>query len=102
VSFVELFARERASRQQTEHIVIHGRSSGLHQVERERVACVVVGVNDSHPRIEADSSQSQPRFGFEDCVAVVADGVDRVDRHARIPSQEGGALAEGGSMDRYR
>ena len=44
------------------------RTRGLHQIERERGAAALIGVEDAKPRIKANGEGRDPRLRLEHCV----------------------------------
>jgi len=59
---VEVNEGERALGEQPQDEPVDERPDWLHEVGRERVAVVLVGVQDAEPRVEADEERRESRL----------------------------------------
>jgi hypothetical protein len=87
---VEVGYRKVAVGEQVEHEPVDERANRLHEVGRQRVAIVLVGVEDAKARVEADDPRGDRRLGLEQRIEVVEERVRRVRRDARRAGERGG------------
>ncbi len=76
---VEVFGSESVSFDEVQQVGVDFGAGRLHEVEAETVSRVLVEVNDSKSRVEADSAEGEAGFSFKQGIEVVKDGVGRVD-----------------------
>ena len=90
----ELARRQCALRQQREHVGIDRGACGFDQVERERGAATLVGVEDPETGVQAQRVTGKDRFSLKQCVQIIQHRAGRVDREPRTAGEERGALPE--------
>jgi hypothetical protein len=91
---VEVVGREVSLAEEIEDRAVNNRSDRLHQIGRERVAIVLIGVVHAEPRVEPDDPGCNRGLRLEDRVDVGEDRVDRVRRAPGRPGQRGGSGAD--------
>src|SRR4051812_4486965 len=70
-SFGEVGGGEPPQLHELEDVVVDDGSDWFHEVEREAVAVLLIGVDDAEPRVEAEGLEREDGFGLEKRVPVV-------------------------------
>jgi len=94
-SLDKIAAAQGSLLKQGEKVGVDCRPTGLHDIERERVARLSVAVENSKPRIEANYVARERGLGLKKRVEVVEDRVRRVRRETWRARERRVALAKG-------